>query len=134
MTDDETVIEAYGDGHRIVREERNRPDAYHFDGPDGRIASFEIPAAARLYADLYAITGGFDEKETGRRGVPPTIARADEDVRMTYLAVRFSVTYAARAFEVDESAARDAVDRVHARATELRSRTDEGRSRTDEGG
>ena len=125
MADEETVIEAYGDGHRIVREERLHPDAYHFDGPDGRIASFELPQAARLYADLYALTGGFDEKQTGKRGVPPSIVRADEDVRITYLAVRFSVTYAARAFEVDESAARDAVDRVHARATELRSRADE---------
>jgi hypothetical protein len=125
MTDgDETVIEAYDDGYRIVRESRNRPDAYHFDGPDGRIASFDIPQAARLYADLYAVTGGFDEKETGRRGVPPRIARADEEVRMTYLAVRFSVTYAARAFEVDESVARDAVNGVHARAKELRSRAD----------
>ncbi|RLM75794.1 hypothetical protein [Halorubrum sp. Atlit-26R] len=123
MTDEnETVIETYDGGRRIVREARNRPDAYHFEGPDGRIASFEIPAAARLYADLYAITGGFDEKETGRRGVPPTIARADEEVRITYLAVRFSVTYAAHAFGIDESAARDAVDSVHARATELRSR------------
>ncbi|EMA64049.1 hypothetical protein C470_02020 [Halorubrum distributum JCM 13561] len=119
---DETVIEAYDDGLRVVREERVRPDAYHVDGPDGRIASFEIPAAARLYADLYAVTGGFDEKETGRRGVPPTIARADEEVRMTYLAVRFSLPYAARAFGVDESAAREAVDSVHARAAELRSR------------
>jgi len=118
----ETVIEAYDDGLRVVHEERVRPDAYRVDGPNGRIASFEIPAAARLYADLYAVTGGFDEKETGRRGVPPTIARADEEVRMTYLAVRFSVTYAARAFEVDESAAREAVDSVHARAAELRSR------------
>jgi hypothetical protein len=32
------------------------------------------------------------------------------------------VTYAARAFEVDEATAREAVDSVHARATELRSR------------
>ena len=121
MTDDgETVIEAYDDGRRIVREERNRPDAYHFEGPDGRIASFELPQAARLYADMYAITGGFEEKQTGRRGAPPSIVRADEEVRMTYLAVRFSMTYAARAFEVDESVVRDAVNGVHARAAELR--------------
>jgi hypothetical protein len=126
MTDSrETVVEAYDDGYRVVREERLRPDAYHFDGPDGRIASFELPQAARLYADLYALTGGFDEKQTGKRGVPPSIVRADEEIRITYLAVRFSVTYAARAFEVDESAARDAVDRVHARARESRSRADE---------
>ncbi|ELZ44862.1 hypothetical protein C463_07897 [Halorubrum californiense DSM 19288] len=124
MNDDETVVEAYDDGHRIVREERNRPDAYHFDGPDGRIASFEIPQAARLYADLYALTGGFDEAQTGRRGVPPLIVGADEEIRMTYLTVRLSVTYAARAFDVDESVVRDAVDEIHARGSELRSQAD----------
>ncbi|TKX73816.1 hypothetical protein EXE46_12365 [Halorubrum sp. GN11_10-6_MGM] len=122
MTDDsETVIEAYDDGRRIVREARDRPDAYHFDGPDGRIASFDLPEAARLYADLYAITGGFDESQTGRRGVPPRIASADKAVRMTYLAVRLSVAYAAAAFEVDESVVSDAVNAVHARADDLRS-------------
>ncbi|SFR48563.1 MULTISPECIES: hypothetical protein [Halorubrum] len=126
MTDDsETVIEAYDDGHRIVREARNRPDAYHFDGPGGRIASFELPEAARLYADLYAITDGFDESQTGRRGVPPRIAGADEEIRMTYLAVRLSIAYAAAAFEVDEPVVRDAVNAVHERAATLRSRSDE---------
>ncbi|MDB9232607.1 hypothetical protein [Halorubrum ezzemoulense] len=39
----ETIIETYDDGHRIVREERVRPDAYHFDGPDGRIAPSDLP-------------------------------------------------------------------------------------------
>ncbi|RLM70643.1 hypothetical protein DVK05_05320 [Halorubrum sp. Atlit-8R] len=126
MTDDgETVIETYDDGRRIVRESRNRPDAYHFDGPNGRIASFDLPEAARLYADLYAITGGFDETQTGRRGVPPRIAGADEAVRMTYLSVRLSVAYAAAAFDVDESVVRDAVNGVHARAQDLRSEADE---------
>lgn len=122
--DDETVIEAYDDGSRIVREERNRPDAYHFDGPDGRIASFDLSQAARLYADLYAVTGGFDEAQTGRRGVPPLIVGADAETRMTDLAVRLSVTYAARAFDADEAVVRDAVNEVHARGSERRSRAD----------
>ncbi|WP_432508738.1 hypothetical protein [Halorubrum ezzemoulense] len=121
----ETIIETYDDGHRIVREERVRPDAYHFDGPDGRIAPSDLPQAARLYADLYAIAGGFDERQTGRRGTPPSVVRADEEVRMTCLAVRLSVAYAARAFDADESIVRDAVDDVHARGSELRSRAGE---------
>lgn len=122
MTDSqETVIEAYDDGSRIVHEERNHPDVYHFEDRNRRIASFDLPQAARLYADIHAITGGFDEKQTGRRGVPPSIVSSDEEVRMTYLAVRLSVTYAALAFDVDESVVRDAVNSVHARAAELRS-------------
>jgi len=71
------------------------PDVSHFEGPSGRIQSFENPYEARLYADVYAITGGFREEQTGKRGVPPGIVRASEEIRMTYLAVQMSVTYAA---------------------------------------
>ncbi|MDB9251881.1 hypothetical protein [Halorubrum ezzemoulense] len=44
---------------------------------------------------------------------------------MTCLAVRLSVAYAPRAFDADESIVRDAVDDVHARGSELRSRAGE---------
>lgn len=122
MSDDrETVIEEYGQDCRIVREERNYPDQYHFECPKGRMRTFENPHEARLYADLYTITGGFNEEQTGRRGVPPTIARASEEIRMTYLAVQMSISYAAGAFDVDESVVNDAVNRIHAKADQQRS-------------
>ncbi len=117
----ETVIEEYDQGCQILHEERNYPDQYHFDGPKGRMRTFENPHEARLYADLYTITGGFNEEQTGKRGVPPAIAGASEEIRMTYLAVEMSVTYAARAFDVDESVIKDAVNCVHARADQQRS-------------
>ena len=117
-----TVVEAYNDGYQIVREERNYPDLFHFRGPSGRIQTFENPYEARLYADVYVITGGFREKQTGKRGVPPAIARASEEIRMTYLAVQMSVTYSARAFEVEESVVCDAIDRIHAQAEKQHSK------------
>lgn len=118
--DRETVIEEYDQGCRIVHEERNYPDQYHFEGPKGRMRTFENPHEARLYADLYTITGGFNEEQTGKRGVPPTIARASEEIRMTYLAVQMSISYAAGAFDVDESVVNDAVNRIHAQADQQR--------------
>jgi hypothetical protein len=121
----ETVVEEYEQGYRVVREDRNYPDLYHFEGPKGRVKSFENPHEARLYADMYVITGGFNEKQTGNRGVPPAIVSASEEIRMTYLAVQMSIPYAARAFAVQESVVRDAVDRTHARAGKERLPTDE---------
>lgn len=117
----ETVIEEYAEDCQIIHEERNYPDRYHFEGPKGRMRTFENPHGARLYADLYTITGGFNEEQTGKRGVPPAIARASEEIRMTYLAIQMSVTYAAAAFDVDESVINDAVNRIHARADQQRS-------------
>ncbi|WP_092704750.1 hypothetical protein [Halovenus aranensis] len=117
----ETVIEEYDQGCQILHEERNYPDQYHFESPKGRMGTFESPHGARLYADLYTITGGFDEKETGKRGVPPAIAGASEEVRMTYLAVQMSITYAAAAFDVDESVIKDAVNQIHAKVHQQRS-------------
>ena len=119
--DRETVIEEYDQGCRIVHEERNYPDQYHFEDSKGRRVTFENLPEARLYADLYTITGGFNEKQTGTRGVPPAIAAASEEIRMTYFAVQMSIPYAAKAFNVEESVVNDAVNRIHAKADQQRS-------------
>jgi hypothetical protein len=119
--DRETVIEKYGQECRIVHEERTYSDQYHFEDPKGRRRTFENPHEARLYADLYTITGGFDEKQTGKRGVLPAIAAASEEIRMTYLAVQMSISYAAGAFDVDESVVNDAVNRIYAKADQQHS-------------
>lgn len=122
----ETVIEEYDQDCQIVHEERNYPDQFHFESSKGRMRTFENLHEARLYADLYTLTGGFDEKQTGTRGVPPTIARDSEEIRITYLAVQMSITYAARAFEMDKSTVRDTINSIHTRAKQQRSQTDGG--------
>jgi hypothetical protein len=118
----ETVIEEYPDGSRIVHEERMYPDLYHFEREgEIRLKSFKNPDKARLYADLYEVVDGFKEDNTGTRGVPPTIARDREEIRMAYFTATMSSTYAAGAFEVEESEVLTAVYRVRERAKTLRS-------------
>lgn len=122
----ENVIEEYANGCRIVHEERMYPDLYHFERPGQRIKSFKNLGKARLYAAIYVVTGGFDEKNTGERGVPPTVVRADENIRVAYLTALMSPTYAARAFEIDVDCALEKVQQVCDRAEEqLSEETDE---------
>lgn len=118
---DDDVIEEYPDDCRIVHEERMHPDLYHFERSSQRVKSFENLDKARLYADIYQLMGRLDERNTGKLGVPPTVARAGEDIRMAYFAASMSVTYAARAFEVDIEDVLDTVQRVRERAEKQRS-------------
>jgi len=119
MSDD--VIEEYPNDCRIVHEERMLPDLYHFERSGQRINSFENPDKARLYADIYEVVGGFDEENTGERGVPPTVVRADAGIRMAYFTASMSATYAARAFEIDIETVLDKIQRLRERADEQRS-------------
>ncbi|QLH83786.1 hypothetical protein [Halosimplex pelagicum] len=120
----EKVIEEYDCNCRIIQKQRNLTKEYCFEESQKQINSFENLPAARLYADIYTVADGLTEKQTGERGVPPAIARASEEIRMTYFAVQMSITYAARAFDVDESVVQDAINRIHAQAEEQRSQTE----------
>lgn len=117
----ENIIEEYPDGCQIVHEERNYPDLYHFERPDRRLKSFKNPEKGRLYADVYELAGGFYEDNTGTRGVPPAVARSRDDIRMAYFVASMSVTYAARAFEIEVDSVLDHVQSVRDRADEQRS-------------
>lgn len=120
--DDEVVAE-YPHNCRIVREQRDdAPDRYHYEGPMGRVKSFENPDKARLYADVQEVTGGFREEKTGERGVPPAVARAREDVLMAYLVSNetMGTEWVARFYDVEEDLVRDYVRMVRERAEEMR--------------
>jgi len=82
MTSSETdVVEEYAHDCQIIREQRDRgEDLYHYEGPFGQVKAFENPGKARLYADVHTVMGGFREEKTGERGVPPSVARAREDI------------------------------------------------------
>lgn len=129
MTDTEPeVVEEYAHNCRIVREHvEESEDHYYFEGPLGRIKPFENPDKARLYADVYEVVGGFREEKTGERGVPPAVARSREDVLMAYLAAQptMSVTYVARAFELDEDKVRSYIEMIRERAAEIREENEE---------
>jgi len=121
------IVEDYGDGCKIVRETADGYTKYHFEDPLDRLKSFENPDKARLYADVYEVSGGFREEKTGERGVPPAIARGREDVLMAYLVSNPSmgVTYVARAYDIEEDVVRDYCRIVQERAEEQRQDTDE---------
>jgi len=122
------TVEEYPHNCQIVRERvEGSEDRYHFEGPLGRIKSFENPDKARLYADVYEVVGGFREEKTGERGVPPAVARSREDVLMAYLAAQptMSVTYVARAFDLDEDEVRGYIEMVQDRAAEMREEDEE---------
>jgi len=72
MTNRESVIEEYAHSCRIIEDEcEGDYNKYHYEGPIGRIRTFENPDKARLYADVQTVTGGFREEKTGKLAHPP---------------------------------------------------------------
>jgi len=123
MSDSEKkIIEEYAHDCRIVREDENGYEMYHYEGPLGRVKSFESLDKARLYADVQTVMGGFREEKTGERGVPPSVARAREDVIMAYLVSNetMGVEWVARFYDIEEDVVRDYVQMVRDRAEEQR--------------
>jgi hypothetical protein len=125
MSDPEIeIVEEYDHSCQIVREQSEGSEPqYHYEGPLGRVKSFRSLDKARLYADVHTVTGGFREEKTGERGVPPAVARAREDVLMTYLASNptMGIEWVARFYDTDENTVRDYVLMVQDRAEEMRS-------------
>lgn len=121
------AVEEYAHNCRIVREDENGYERYHYEGPLGRIKSFEDPAKARLYADVHTVMGGFREEKTGERGVPPSVARAREDVLMAYLAAQpsMSAEWVARHFDLPEERVREYIGPLRDRAEKKRNETAE---------
>lgn len=125
MTDSEseTVIEEYAHSCRIVEEGREGDyNQYHYEGPMGRIKTFENPDKARLYADAHTVTGGFREEKTGERGAPPAVAQSREDVLMAYYAAQptMSMQWVAAQFDLPEDRVREYVRSLRTRAEQQR--------------
>ena len=119
----ESVIEEYAHSCRIVEEDRDGDyTKYHYEGPMGRIKTFETPDKARLYADVQTVTGGFREEKTGERGAPPAVARSREDVLMAYYAAQptMSIQWVSAQFDLPEDRVREYVRSLRNRAEQLR--------------
>lgn len=95
---------------------------YHYEGPMGRIRTFENPDKARLYADVQTVTGGFREEKTGERGAPPAVARSREDVLMAYYAAQptMSMQWVSAQFDLPEDRVREYVQSLRNRAEQKR--------------
>ena len=120
MTDSpNSVIEEYAHGYKIVEEEREADyNRYHYEGPMGRIKTFENPDKARLYADVHTVTGGFREEKTA----PPAVAQSREDVLMAYYAAQptMSMQWVAAQFDLPEDRVREYVKSLRTRAEQQR--------------
>lgn len=119
----ESVIEEYAHSCRIVEEGRDGDyNKYHYEGPMGRIKTFENPDKARLYADVQTVTGGFREEKTGERGVPPAVARSREDVLMAYYTAQptMSMQWVSAQFDLPEDRVREYVQSLRNRAEQKR--------------
>ena len=132
MTDlPNSVIEEYAHGYKIIEEEREGDyNQYHYEGPMGQIKIFENPDKARLYADVYTVTGGFREEKTGERGAPPAVAQSREDVLMAYYAAQptMSVQWVAAQFDLPEDRVREYVRSLRTRAEQQRADDDQDSS------
>ncbi|SNR71242.1 hypothetical protein [Halorubrum vacuolatum] len=122
--DGETVVVEYQYDTAVVVDDAGR---YHYVNPMGdRVQSFDSEDRARLYADIQSVIGGFREEKTGERGVPPAVARAfDENLLMAYHVATptMGVSWTARAFGIDESEVRTAVELVREKAERKRDET-----------
>jgi hypothetical protein len=57
---------------------------YRFEAPQHAGMTFEDADDAELYADIYFDTNGFQEADTGDRGVPPEVIQAGRDTLAAY--------------------------------------------------
>jgi len=116
------IVEEYSHHHcRIVKEDDDRETRYHYDGPMGRLKSFDSLDNARLYADVATVLGGFRET-TDERGAPPLVAQAREDVLMAYYASQptLSVQWVSTFFELPEQRVREYIASLQSRAEQKR--------------
>jgi hypothetical protein len=123
------LVEEYTHSKNVRDVDASGFQQYHFVVPlEGRMKSFESRDKARLYADVYDAMGGFREEKTGERGVPPSVARAREDVLMAYLTAQpsMSTEWVARHYDLPEDQIREYVRGVRERAEQQREdQTDE---------
>jgi len=80
----EGVVREYVLDARIV-EHRDDESAYRFEAPQHRGRGFESLELAEVYADVYFAVNGFQEADTGDRGIPPEVIQGGRDAMAAYL-------------------------------------------------
>lgn len=123
----ESIEKAYPHEIRVVRVDREdeRP-LFRFEAPDYKPKEydtgpdFESRDDALMYAAVYVAVGPFREEKTGRRGVPPAVARAGREALVAYLTTQrgMSIQWAAHKFDIEESTVHEYRSRIRARAEE----------------
>lgn len=88
---------------------------------------FDTIDSAELWADVYFAVGGFNEDNTGGRGVPPEVAIADREVLAAYFMTHSSidVEHLADFFDVSRNTIYSYLSRARARGREARDEIEE---------
>jgi hypothetical protein len=83
----ESVYREYVLDVRVVEVSAPESDGprYRFEAPQHQGVDFDDPEMATLYADVYFCVNGFEERGTGKRGVPPVIIAAGRAVLASYM-------------------------------------------------
>jgi hypothetical protein len=132
----ESIEKAYPHGIRVVRVDREDDvPLFRFEAPDHRVKDydtgpeFESRDDALMYAAVYVAVGPFREEKTGRRGVPPTVARAGREALVAYLTTQrgMSIQWAAHKFDIEPETVYKYRSAIRAKAEEV------GRNQNEEG-
>lgn len=127
LRENESIEKEYPHGIRVVRVDREDDyPLFRFVAPGHKTKEydtgpeFERRDDALLYAAVYVAVGPFREEKTGRRGVPPAVARAGREALVAYLTTQrgMSIEWAAHKFDLEESTVREYRSRIRARAEE----------------
>lgn len=96
---------------------------YRFDAPQHTDVLFDDPKLAELYADIYFDVNGFQEADTGSRGVPPEVIQAGKDTVAAYLLTMpgTDVNWVSSFYGVKPTKIERYASWVHERAEEIRS-------------
>jgi len=127
LDDDESIHREYPNDVRIVEyvDDDLLERRYRFEAPMHDPKVFERPKLAELYADVYFDIGFRDEK-TGKRGVPPAVARQGQDTLAAYLVTQrgFSIEWVSRSWDISEDTVRTYLSRVRRRARDEREKAE----------
>jgi len=119
----ESVYEEYVLDVRIVETTSESGEStYRFEAGAHRGKEFESPDTATLYADVYFCTNGFEEEDTGDRGVPPEVVGAGRAVLASYFLTQPSIDqhWAASFFGVKPHRIREYTEWVRQNAEQIR--------------
>lgn len=134
LDENESIHRAYPHDVRIVRVDRDdREPLYRFEAPTFKpkdsdtTPTWENPALAELYADVYFVANSFREEKTGRRGIPPEVERAGRAAVIAYLTTQDGMTtdWISTFYDLPDERIYEYRSRVRAEAEEIREESEE---------
>jgi len=128
LDENESVEKDYGHDVRVIRVDRDgRQPVYRFEAPMYKPKSsdttpeWENPHKAEMYAEVYVAVGSFREEKTGRRGIPPEVARDGREATVAYLSTQdgMGTEWISHFFDLEPERIYEYRSRISKRAREI---------------